>query len=171
MFRDSLILSSASCPTRQVKLSNSWHCGPRPGVVRYRPVHIVFPTDLPGSIRTFLARYIRSVEQLEILLLFGRAPTSQWSSKKVYDTILSTPHSVDRWLEEMTRTGLLEKTTEPPGHYRCSTNEELLGQITLLAELYRISPVRVIEAIYRRDTIAAQSFADAFKLKNTDQSP
>jgi hypothetical protein len=129
----------------------------------------VFPTDLPASTRTFLARYIRSVEQLEILLLFVREPGSVWSSKKVYEMILSTPHSVERWLEEMTRTGLLEKTTEAVS-YRCCTNEELLSQLTLLEELYRISPVRIIEAIYRRDTIAAQSFADAFKLKNTDPS-
>lgn len=118
-----------------------------------------------------MARYIRSVEQLEILLLFVRTPGSVWSSKKVYDAILSTPHSVERWLEEMTRTGLLEKVAEAPGSYRSTPNEELLGQTTLLSELYRMSPVRVIEAIYRRDTIAAQSFADAFKLKNTDQSP
>lgn len=129
----------------------------------------MFPTDLPASIRLFLSRYIRSVEQLEILLLFVRAPGSVWSSKKVYDTILSTPHSVERWLEEMTRTGLLEKAGEGAG-YRNTGNEELLTQMTLLSDLYRMSPVRIIEAIYRRDTIAAQSFADAFKIKNTDQN-
>lgn len=128
----------------------------------------MFPTDLPASIRAFLARHIRSVEQLEILLLFARGPGVAWSSKKVYDTILSTPHSVERWLEEMTRNGLLAKAPEPPGAYRLSGNEDVAAQTGLLAELYRISPVRVIEAIYRRDTIAAQSFADAFKLKSTD---
>ncbi len=129
----------------------------------------MFPTDLPASIRLFLSRYIRSVEQLEILLLFVRSPGSVWSSKRVYDTILSTPHSVERWLEEMTRTGLLEKAGEAAG-YRSTGNEELFTQMTLLSDLYRMSPVRIIEAIYRRDTIAAQSFADAFKIKNTDQN-
>lgn len=129
----------------------------------------MFPTDLPASIRLFLSRYIRSVEQLEILLLFVRAPGSVWSSKRVYDTILSTPHSVERWLEEMTRTGLLEKAGEGAG-YRSTGNEEQLTQMKLLSDLYRMSPVRIIEAIYRRDTIAVQSFADAFKIKNTDQN-
>ncbi|MGV3663141.1 MAG: hypothetical protein ACO1TE_23420 [Prosthecobacter sp.] len=130
----------------------------------------MFPTDLPASIRAFLARHIRSVEQLEILLLFGRGPGGVWSSKKVYDTILSTPHSVERWLEEMTRNGLLEKVPEAAGSYRLSSSEEVVAQTGLLTELYRMSPVRVIETIYRRDTIAAQSFADAFKLKSTDPS-
>lgn len=128
----------------------------------------MFPTDLPASVRAFLSRHIRSVEQLEILLLFARAPGSLWSAKKVYDTILSTPHSVERWLEEMTRAGLLEKVNDPAGCYRLSSPEEVISQTGLLAELYRIAPVRIIEAIYRRDTIAAQSFADAFKLKSTD---
>lgn len=127
----------------------------------------MFPTDLPASIRAFLARHIRSVEQLEILLLFARAPGTVWSSKKVYDTILSTPHSVERWLEEMTRNGLLEKVTEASGSYRLHPSEEVASQTALLADLYRIAPVRIIETIYRRDSIAAQSFADAFKLKPT----
>lgn len=128
----------------------------------------MFSTDLPGSIRAFLARHIRSVEQLEILLLFVRGPGVTWSPKRVYDAILSTPHSVERWLEEMTRGNLLEKAPEPPGTYRLSSNEDVITQTGLLAELYRISPVRVIETIYRRDTAAAQSFADAFKLKPTN---
>lgn len=128
----------------------------------------MFSTDLPSSIRAFLARHIRSVEQLEILLLFARAPGTVWSSKKVYDTILSTPHSVERWLEEMTRSNLLEKAPDSPGSYRLSSHQDVISQTGMLAELYRISPVRIIEAIYRRDTIAAQSFADAFKLKSTD---
>jgi len=127
----------------------------------------VFPTDLPASIRAFLARHIRSVEQLEILLLFARAPGSVWSPKKVYDTILSTPHSVERWLEELTRNGLLEKAPDTAGSYRLSGAEEIISQTALLAEVYRVAPVRIIEAIYRRDTIAAQSFADAFKLKSS----
>jgi hypothetical protein len=37
-----------------------------------------------------------------------------------------------------------------------------------IGDIYRTRPVRVIEAIYRRDSTAAQSFADAFKIKNTD---
>lgn len=83
---------------------------------------------------------------------------------------MSTPSSVERWLDELVRHGLLEKTSSPAASYRCSTDENLITQVAMLAEHYRTSPVRVIEAIYKRDAIAAQSFADAFKLKNTDPS-
>ncbi|WP_395744822.1 hypothetical protein [Prosthecobacter sp.] len=74
---------------------------------------------------------------------------------------------MERWLNELAGQGLLEKATDPVG-YRCCSDAGLRSQIDMLAEIYRISPVRVIEAIYRRDTHAAQSFADAFKIKNPE---
>lgn len=115
-----------------------------------------------------MSRYVRSVEQLEILLLLSREPHTVWTSKRVYDAILSTPLSVERWLEDLTRKGLLEKISAPAEGYRCSTDPDVRAQTAALGSLYSTSPVRVIEAIYKRETNAAQSFADAFKLKNPE---
>lgn len=129
------------------------------------------PKELSTSIRNFLSRYVRSIEQLEILLLFGREPSVWWSPPKVYESILSTPSSVERWLNELVGSGLLEKSSDTPASYRCSTDAGLRAEIAMVEESYRTSPVRVIEAIYKREANAAQSFADAFKLKNTDQKP
>lgn len=126
--------------------------------------------DLPPSVRGFISRFIRSVEQLEILLLFGREPDTIWFAQKVYDAILSTPVSVERWLDELARHGLLEKVSDPSVGYRCCRDQNLLSQVASLGEVYRTTPVRVIEAIYRRDANAAQSFADAFKIKTPDQT-
>ena len=126
--------------------------------------------ELPLSIREFLSRYVRSIEQLEILLLLGRAPTTTWSLEKVYDVILSTRQSVERWLEELTRNGLLEKLPDPGAGYRCCADKNVVSQVAELAELYRTTPVRVIEAIYKPKADAAQSFADAFKIIPPDQT-
>lgn len=104
---------------------------------------------------------------MEILILLSREANTAWTVQKVYDAILSTPQSVERWLDEMVRNGLLEKMAEPAVSYRCTAEASLISQIRELGEIYHTRPVRVIEAIYRRD--AAQSFADAFKIKNTDQ--
>jgi DNA-binding MarR family transcriptional regulator len=125
--------------------------------------------DLSPSIRAFIARYVRSVEQLEILLMFGREPAKARTARNVYDAILSTPQSVERWLEEMARSGLLEKLADPDAGYRCCTDESLVAQVAELADTYRTSPVRVIEAIYKPKADAAQSFADAFKIKSPEQ--
>ncbi|WP_395747876.1 hypothetical protein [Prosthecobacter sp.] len=124
--------------------------------------------DLEPVIRIFLSRYIRSIEELEILLLIAREPGGTWTAKRVYDAILSTPASVERWLNELAGHGLVEKS--PTGFRGCS-DAELSSQIDRLDAAYRTSPVRIIEAIYRPQNSAAQSFADAFKLKNTDPSP
>jgi Fe2+ or Zn2+ uptake regulation protein len=124
--------------------------------------------ELATSIREFISRHVRTVEQLEILLLLSKHPKQAFSVQKVYDTILSTPQSVQRWLEELTRAGLVEKLPEPDAGYRCCTDETLIAQIVQLAELYQTTPVRVIEAIYRREASAAQSFADAFKITKPD---
>ena len=78
---------------------------------------------------------------------------------------------MERWLTELVGSGLLEKSSDTPASYRCSTDAGLRAEIAMVEESYRTSPVRIIEAIYKREANAAQSFADAFKLKNTDQKP
>jgi hypothetical protein len=109
---------------------------------------------------------------LEILLLFYRHQDEVWTLNKVYDVILSTQHSVERWVEDLVASKLLERLTDTT-LYRFSADEALRSQVAMLAEIYRTSHVRVIEAIYKRDTSpppsAAQSFADAFKLNKPDR--
>src|SRR5947207_2897383 len=59
--------------------------------------------ELPTSVRQFISRYIRSVEQLEILLLLRERTDMEWTVQKTYEVILSAPASVQRWLEELVR--------------------------------------------------------------------
>lgn len=133
------------------------------------PIFIPVPLEeIPPSVRAFISRYIRSVEHLEILLLF--TPGAAWSVQAAYDKIMSTPQSVERALEEFVRHGLLERVPEPPHLYRCCADESVHETLSALGQLYRLKPVRIIEAIYRRDSTAAQSFADAFKI-NPDPKP
>jgi hypothetical protein len=126
--------------------------------------------ELPTTVRDFIARHVRSVEQLEILLLLSTRPGNTFTVQKVYDAILTTPQSVQRWLEELARSNLLEKLPSPDAGYRSCTDDSLIAPIAELGEVYQTAPVRVIEAIYRRDTSAAQSFADAFKIKKDDSA-
>jgi hypothetical protein len=129
------------------------------------------PKDLPPNLKDFISRFIHSVEQLEILLLVCKDPDRAWSAEAVYQEILSSQRSVERWLAELARQGLLDRLPESEGAYRSCRGDDLRAQISDLAEFYHTAPVRIIEAIYKREANAAQSFADAFKIKNTeDQS-
>ena len=134
---------------------------------RYQPVPAA---DLPLATRKFIGRYIRSVEELEILLLVSKSTETIWSVRAVYDVVMSTLQSVGGWLDELAAQGFLEKLSGPAG-YRYRAEEELRGEVAVLEQYYKTMPVRVIEAIYKRDTDAAQSFADAFKFKKTDTPP
>ena len=124
--------------------------------------------ELPPAIRQFISRYIRSVEQLEILLLLRGQAETFWTVETTYEVILSTPASVERWLGELARQGLLACGPTSPLTYRYDAPSELADEVAALAHFYKTAPVRVIEAVYqpRPRTDAARSFADAFKLKN-----
>jgi hypothetical protein len=128
------------------------------------------PTEeLPAPVRQLISRFIRSVEELEILLLLRERPEMEWSVHKTYEVILSTEASVERWLEELVREGLVATDRTTPPVYRYAPSPEIAEQLTMLAQWYRTSSVRVIEAIYRPRLDAAQEFADAFKLKTPKQ--
>jgi hypothetical protein len=120
---------------------------------------------IPLDIQQFISRHLRSVEQLEILVLLWGKPSATWSVQSVYEVILSTRPSVERWLEEFTDMGFLKKTTDTPPLYQFSAAGEAAATVGALAQLYKIKPVRIIEAIYRKNRDAAQVFADAFKLR------
>jgi hypothetical protein len=121
--------------------------------------------ELPSEIRNFISGNLRSLEQLEILLLLSSKPEVPWTVQAVYEIIVSSKPSVERWLEDFVRLGFFEKTTDFPPIYRFAVTGELAATIETLANLYKTKPVRIIEAIFKKDRDPAQSFADAFKLR------
>ncbi|RBP40589.1 hypothetical protein DES53_108296 [Roseimicrobium gellanilyticum] len=124
---------------------------------------------LSSSIVQFIEQYVRSVEQLEIILLLGRNPEQEFSVESVYQVIMSTRDSVQGWLDEMVSKNLAVCNPGPPLGYKFSTADAtLLESAQRLGASYKAYPVRVIEAIYRPrkpQTDPAQDFADAFRLR------
>jgi hypothetical protein len=129
---------------------------------------------LPPSVSQFIGQYVRSVEQLEIILLLARNPEETFSVQDVYRVIMSTVESVQGWLDEMVIQGLAAQTAGPPPTFRfLAANFALQEAVKSLGASYKAYPVRVIECIYRpRQESApappsdpAQGFADAFRLR------
>jgi hypothetical protein len=110
---------------------------------------------LPSNLQHFIAQNVRSVEQLEILLLVAGDRETDWTVQMVYDAILSTKPSVERWLDEFTHLGFLRKVTGDLVMYRFTARSETEGLIQDLGDLYKTKPVRVIEAIFRGDRARA----------------
>jgi hypothetical protein len=121
---------------------------------------------IPPAVKQLLARYIRSVEQLEILLLVQGQPNRAWTAAEVYDVIRSSRTSIAERLKDFTAAGFLAEEPGPPAGCRYAPKDNALrAAVDETALLYQTRRVRVIEAIFAPEVDPVQSFADAFKLR------
>ena len=120
---------------------------------------------LPTSVQRFLSRYIRSLEQLEVLLLLRSSPNRSWTPAEVYEVVRSSRASVEERLESFVRLGFLRKDDGPPLTFRYAPKENLGAAADETANAYQKWRVRVIEAIFTPPVDSAQRFADAFKVR------
>jgi hypothetical protein len=120
---------------------------------------------LPTSVQQFLSKYIRSLEQLEVLLLLRDNANRSWTSSEVYEVVRSSRSSVEERLESFVQLGFLAKETGSPSTFRYAPRENLGAEVDETAGAYQKWRVRVIEAIFTPVIDPAQRFADAFKVR------
>jgi len=119
---------------------------------------------IPIELHKFLARYIRSVEQLEILCLLAENPKKTWSEGEVFKSIQSSQESVTKGLCYFADEQLL--IFDAASGYRFSPKSQELMHLTLdLVKTYRKRRVTVVEAIYLMPPDPIWQFADAFKIR------
>jgi DNA-binding IclR family transcriptional regulator len=119
---------------------------------------------IPDEARRLIAGHIRTVEQLEILLLLNGSPGKGFSIADVFRVIQSSENSVATSLKAFVSAGFLVE--ESKGMYRHEpANAELARSIEALAKTYQERRVSVIEAIYSQASDPLRNFADAFKLR------
>jgi|SRR5688572_20738102 hypothetical protein len=120
---------------------------------------------LPTPVQQFLSKYIRSLEQLEVLLLLRKSPDRVWTSAEVYEVVRSSRSSVEERLESFVQLGFLAKENGPPFTFRYAPTDSLAAAVDETAGAYQKWRVRVIEAIFTPVVDPAQRFADAFKVR------
>jgi hypothetical protein len=120
---------------------------------------------LPGSVQDFIAQYVVSLEQLEILLLLSEAHERWFGPEDVFRIIRSNPSSIAHRLAGLRDDGLLAAEGEPARFRFAPKSETLRAAVVALRQCYHDRRVRIIEAIFRPRPDPAQSFADAFKIK------
>jgi hypothetical protein len=122
--------------------------------------------DLPPAVKQLLARYIRSVEQLEVLLLFAGQSSRAWTATDVYEVIRSSRTSIADRLQAFTNDGFLaEERGSPPSYRYAPKSDDVRRAVEETARVYQTHRIRVIEAIFAPVVDPVQSFADAFKLR------
>jgi hypothetical protein len=119
---------------------------------------------LSPALQQFISRYVRSVEQIEILALVSATPGKSWTVTEVFRAIQSSEQSVTASLEAFVKEGFL--ISETPSQYRYSpSTADLGGGLAELVQAYHDRRVTIVEAIYKKPADAVQDFADAFKLR------
>jgi hypothetical protein len=127
--------------------------------------------EIPLEVQKFIAAYISSVEQLEILQLVSGTPDKWWTAEEVYAVVQSNRASVAERLDGLAAQGLaVADRTNAPVRFRYSPGSEELGRCVQGATLaYRQQRIRVIELIFSKPHDALRHFADAFKLRKQDK--
>lgn len=118
-------------------------------------------SGLPQDIERFIGRYIRSVEQLEILLTVRRERRA-WTADALARELRIDAGSAARRLAELSADGFVRPDAES---FVYEAKGELDAAVEALARVYNERRVAVISTIFSPSTDRLRSFADAFKLK------
>ncbi len=117
---------------------------------------------LPADVQEFIGQNIQSIAQLEVLLLLRSDRSRAWTGDQVAKSLYISPQMAGGLLEEISRRGFIVSTGEG---VRFNPSESVDRLIERLAQLYHERRVAVTTAIYSQPLSAAQSFADAFRLR------
>jgi hypothetical protein len=130
------------------------------------------PDDAISKARKFIAQYITSVAQLEMLLLLRTNPTESWSADQLARELRVEPQWASVQLQQLCDSGLAERQSQPVPSYRYKPSTPALNdEVTALSRAYLIHRVSIIEAIYSKPSGSIRVFADAFRIKKDPPNP
>jgi len=125
--------------------------------------YFVAEVSVPIDVRQFLMQHVRSVSQLEILLLLSASPERWWTPGEVYKAVLSNEELVGQTLESFQRSGLLRRSEAA---FQFSPASEAIKMVIgNLTSFYRTYPNRIVQSIYEAPVSEINEFARAFRLR------
>jgi hypothetical protein len=129
------------------------------------------PADpLPNDVRRFVADVVRSVNELELLLLLRDHPDRVWTAQAASRDLYQSEGWVAGHLEALVVLRLAERSGgEPPGYRYAPGDQATRRTIDRLAEAFARRRTRVIALIYRPESSSAERFADAFRVRPYDE--
>ena len=129
------------------------------------------PQGLSPEVTAFIADYIESVVQLEVLLLLQASPAREHAAADLGKQLAVDPAWADAQLSNLADRGLLSRTAPPSPQYRYNPkSQELDHAVQGLARAYADRRVSVISAIFSKPSEQLRSFADAFKIRRDDSN-
>ena len=124
---------------------------------------------VPADVRAFLAEYVDSIEQLEILLLLRGYPDRHWTAEETAARLYGNPQSAARRLARLRENRLLAAAADAPGYRYDPASAELAAAVDRLAETYRERRVAVTTLIASRPMDNVRAFSEAFRLGRREE--
>lgn len=126
--------------------------------------------ELPREVRDLVARRLQGMEEVEVLLLLasesGALSVDEIRERLRLPASALPMASVARLLANEL---VVEESIEGKSRYRYHpATSELRRAVELLAIAYNQRPVTLVRLVYHRPS-AAQSFADAFRLRKDEE--
>ena len=121
--------------------------------------------ELPEALGDLIGHHTPSMDHVAVLLDLRSAPATSHPAAEVARRTRVAPDVVERVLRELTASRILSPES---GGYRYAPAPGLRGTIDSLADMYYTKPVTLVRAIYDRPARAAQSFADAFRIRKAE---
>jgi hypothetical protein len=123
-------------------------------------------------VRNLIRDRIRSIEQLETLLLIRMEPARIWKLKEISDALRCTDSVAESAIATLCRSGLAEPKDSPQGrgHRYAPESAEIDAHVRELADTYQNYRVETLvfissNAINRVRSQALNTFAEAFRLR------
>lgn len=124
------------------------------------------PDAIPANVHQLISEHIRSIAQLELLVMLRREPDKQWTVEEVAKTLYTAVSMTEPLLESLRAGGFLIASTSPHLQYRYAPKTPELEQaVADLDRLYQERRVTIINLIYSAPTEKLRNFADAFRLR------
>jgi hypothetical protein len=125
---------------------------------------------LPAAVQQLIARHLRSVDHVSVLLALraaaavGEAPIG---SDDIAARVGVAAQTAAVIADELALSRLL---SAQHGRYLYAPDAELASAVDELALMYNTRPVTLVRAIYDRPASAVQDFADAFRLRTPEET-
>lgn len=126
---------------------------------------------LSQKLERFLRTSIRSVWELELLLLLRKEPSRTWSAAELIRQLRASGLVINDALAELQRADIVAVEETGRFSYR-PANAELAAVVDELAEAYANVPTSIMDVIWSTPRSNIEIFADAFRLRKdkTDDS-
>jgi hypothetical protein len=122
--------------------------------------------ELPEVVQRLVTGHLPTLDHVTALLAAYAAPDQLHDSMSIAPIIRVDEKVAAKVLSELAASHLLEREG---AHFRFASTPEVREAVEQLALMYNTRPVTLIRAIYDRPASSAQSFADAFRIRRTQE--